>query len=736
LRKPAAHTTFVRNILNLRCAPWVALFLAVAAGAAFRYAAMDRISPREFSYMIESCFRFRYAEMRMLGDEPPALDVAAQWPEGFPADRMILSLPDRTAALFYKLHRGDTYFAARSLINFLSAAGVVAFAALALAAFRRPWPAAAATLFYAATFGAYSRSWGNYLREDFAMPGLLLAAAATLYLLTAGDGKRRWLVVGGVAAATLWASSCWHLSQFYVAILGLFVVGYAVAGRNRGVAFAGAGLWLGLAVAALLNKPLWVKGAFWNVSVALAAAPVLAWALARLIKKPDKARWMTAGAALALVALSLAFGRSEGYGHVYGLVWAKVIHLGRYPGPEALSPDARLFWVGPYQSPARLIVFFEYGPLVLCAALGLGLWWYAVAKRRLTGGAFVAAAAPLFAVLYLLMMRLTVFLAPWVAVLSIYPLVATKGVKRRAAYGGILALLLALHLYVAHVKQQPQWFREAVNAVMRYKPDIPWYYGSERIELMFWLADRPRPSPILADFSLSPPFLYLAGQPTALNPMFEVPEVRRKALAYAEAALADEETFYELCRRWRVKYVVHFAPQVLSRGPGSFYNATAEEPGPDSAAALMQFHPEKLRRFRLALETYNARVFEVGKPYDGYVSPAYHPLYDPSRFPGIPDEKTLAEFYHSRARVDYYYELGCTHQAAGEFVAAAAAFNNALRLHPDFEDANLRLGYCNLQLGLYDDARRAFERAAVARPGDPRPPAYLKQLRALENAGR
>ena len=150
----------------------------------------------------------------------------------------------------------------------------------------------------------------------------------------------------------------------------------------------------------------------------------------------------------------------------------------------------------------------------------------------------------------------------------------------------------------------------------------------------------------------------------------------------------------------------------------------------------LQFHPGKLRRFRLVLETYNARVFEVGAPYDGYVSPAYHPLYDPSRFPDVPDETTLAEFYRSRARVDYYYELGCAHQARGEYVAAAAAFNNALRLHPDFEDANLRLGYCNLQLGQFEAARRSLERAAVARPGDPRPAAYLEQLRALEKVGR
>lgn len=722
------------DFLGRRRTPWLALALVAAGGAAFRYAAMDALSPREFSYFIESCIRFRYAEMRMVGREPPQLDRAAQWPEGFPVGRMILSLPDRAAALFYKVHRGDTFFAARALINVLSATSVVAFVPLALAAFRRPWPAAAATCTYAATFGAYSRSWGNFLREDFAMPGLLVATAATLYIITSDRGRRRWLAAGAAAAATLWAGSCWHMSQFYLAVLALFVVAYGVAGRARQAALAGAGLWLGLALAAVLNEPLWAKGAFWNAGVALAAAPVVGWGLARALKKAGRGGWFVAGAAATLVALSLGLGRSPGYGHVYELIWAKIIHFGRHPGPAALSPDARLLWVGPYGSPAPLVIFFEYGPLALAAALGLALWWYDVARRRLRTGEFVAAAAPVFAVLYLLIMRLTVFLAPWVAILAVYPANAAKSVKGRAAFGAGLALLLGLHIYVGNVKSHPPWFRGTVNSVFKYEPELPWYYGTERIRLLFWLADRPLPSPVLADFSLSPPYLYLARQPTALNPMFEVPEVRRKALTYAEAALADEETFYGLCRQWGIKYVVHFAPQVLSSGAGSLYNATAREPAPASAAALMQFHPEKLRRFRLVFETYNARVYEVGRPYDGYVSTAYHPLYDPRRFPTVPAAEKLKKFYRDVDRANYYYAIACSRYDAGDYVAAAAAFNSVLRLHPDFEDANLRLGVSNLKLGRLDEARKAFERAAVATPGDPRPREYLRAVAAAEKS--
>jgi hypothetical protein len=258
-----------RKLFGSRCAPWGALLLAVVAAAALRYAAMDRLAPREFSYFIESCFRFRYAEMRMLGEEPPALDRAGQWPEGFSVDRMILSTPDRLAAAFYRLRGGDTFFASRDLVNLLSAGSVVVFTALALALFRRPGPAAAAVAVYGVTFGAFSRSWGNFLREDFAMPGLLAATAAAVYLLTAERVRRPWLFSLAAAAATFWAGSCWHMSQFYLAVLALFVVAYGVAGRASRAAWAGGGLWVGLAAAAMLNQPLWVKGALWNVSAAL-----------------------------------------------------------------------------------------------------------------------------------------------------------------------------------------------------------------------------------------------------------------------------------------------------------------------------------------------------------------------------------------------------------------------------------------------------------------------------------
>ncbi len=715
---------------KIRILAWGMLVFAGLAAAALRYAILDRRTPRTFSYTMESCFRFRYAEMRMMGRSVPPLDPQAQWPEGFDVQRTILPLPDKTAGLVYRLRGGgDPFLASRATILLFSSLAVLAFVPFALAFFQRAWPAAAAALVYAGSFGAYSRTVGNYLREDFALPGLLVATAGALHVLT-GARKGRGLALVAMSLATFWAGSCWHMTQFAITILAALIFVFALAGRTAAAAQAGIALWLGLAAAALANTPLWVKGAMWNVSAAAALTPAAGYLLAKAVRRPGAARWCTLGSGAVLLVATLVLDPARDYGHVFALLWAKIVHLGLKPEPAQLTYDARLYWVGPFDSPGRASLALEYGPVGIAAALGLGCLFYDLIRRRAAaaGAAFAALAAPGFALLYLLMMRMTIFLAPWASALCIYPAARAGSRKARAAWLLPVAFVWLAQLNGIEGFWRPEWYGRAVETLAAGKIEVPWFYGSERASLLRWLASH-EPGAVLADFSFSPSILYLAGRPTALHPMFEVPpSVRRKAFTYASAAIADEDAFYALCTQWNIRYVVHFAPQVLDRGSGSFYGTTAVVPQPGSAAWRMQFAPSALKHFRLVWQTYSTRVYETGHPYEGFAARRYHPLFDPAVFHAIPSDEELLAFYARVRRAQSLYLTGVAAQSGRVWGTAAASFTEALRLHPDYEDAGLRLAGCHLALGQRDKARLLLQRAAETSPEDPRVAEYLGLL--------
>lgn len=710
-----------------------AVVAAAAAGVAVRWFMLETLSPREFSYMIESCFRFRYAEMRMRGEEPPAVDKLGQWPEGFPVKDMILPLPDRVTAAYYRLQGGDTFLASRRVIIVLSVVGVVAFVPLAFAALRRASATAAATGIYAVTFGAYARSPGNYLREDFAWPGLLLTTAAVTFILT-GKGRGRALAWAAVAAAgSYWASACWHMSQFYLTVVAAGIVVFGLADGLRRAAVAGGGIWVGLVAAAVTNRPLLVKGAAWNLGSALALAAACAWLTARLVRveSPSLLRILLLLFTGVLGGASLAAGRSQDYGHVFGLILAKLTHFGIRPEPAELPPEVRLFWTGPYLSPDKMQILMLWGVLVIPFIVGAVYWGIDLRRGKIDkrAGWLVFGATGMFIVLFLLMSRLSLFLAPWVAVMAAYAACRQgvgRGVRRWAFVLGVVGLT-AFHLYATWATYRPTWYKKTVERIFKPEPMVLWYYGTETNQLMGWFAREAKPGAILTDFAISPPFLYHLGRPIALNPMFEVASARRKAVVYSAAAVADEDTFYNLCRRWGVAYVIHFAPAVLDTGNGTFYNATGKFPPRGSAAYLMQFYPERLRRFRLVYETYSARVFEVGAPYDGYRPLTYHPAFDRRRFQRIPSRGELLKFYAEVARAHEFYYQGMEKEAARNFPAAVAAYTQALRLHPDLEDAEFRLGVCELALGpaARAEGSATLRHYAATHPDDPRPFAVL-----------
>lgn len=68
---------------------------------------------------------------------------------------------------------------------------------------------------------------------------------------------------------------------------------------------------------------------------------------------------------------------------------------------------------------------------------------------------------------------------------------------------------------------------------------------------------------------------------------------------------------------------------------------------------------------------------------------------------------------------EVYRDIGNTLLSRGRAAEAATSYRDALRLRPDFPEAQRGLGMAYMKLGRHKDAEREFRRLAVVRPRDP-----------------
>jgi hypothetical protein len=728
---------------------WVVIVGALAALlalAAFRAYVVLELTPVESQMYSESLVRFRYAEMVMEGEPLPASDPVVQWPEGFRRDEMVMPLPDYLVGWSYRAWAAafgpaDHYGFLRYFMALYAALYVPAAFLLFWVMFRRFGPAWLGTALYVTCLPTFLKAAGNYLREDFASPALLAATALVWGALGPRDpgGGRPVLRRAAIAAATalciLYALSCWHMAQFYLnVVLGVVFI-MAFAGRPGRYGDVGLAFLVGTAAAALLNKPLLVKGVLWSPTVTAAAA-LAVWGYVRKPRNAALSRLALAAGAAVLVGVSLFAVGSGAYGHAYALIWAKLRYLGVHPDdPTRLPVDARIFWMGPYATTTLRRALLEYGPLLLVAVatyIAAGIRYLRGKKEAglaaEAGGPllFPAAMTAATAFLYWLLVRLTVFFAPWAAGLGALPAAASRRRWTKTVAVALAFAMIAFQGWWAFNYAKPTWPRLLLERLPETEDPV-WDYGAGDNDLFGWLKENTPPgSPVLAQFGISASIMYWSERPVPLHPMFEVPEIRPKIVEVSEAYMGPEEEFYELCRRMEVKYVVFNAPVFLVyEPPGDRYFAAAPDPPADAVGMKMQFDPASLGRFRLVHETYSFRVFEVGRPYDGYRALRYHPYFDPTVFDELPSPEEYYEVARKIRRAGEHYRNGLTAEKNSYWEPAAARYSLALNLHPDYEEAEMRLGYCLIRLDRLGEAEPHFRRALRVDPDNPAAHTYM-----------
>jgi len=285
---------------------------------------------------------------------------------------------------------------------------------------------------------------------------------------------------------------------------------------------------------------------------------------------------------------------------------------------------------------------------------------------------------------------------------------------------------VAFQVYWAFSYQRPSWYRRLLDIAPETERPV-WNYGAEDSNVFSWLRENTPPgAAVLAQFGISASVMYWGKRPVVLHPMFEVPTIRPKIIDASRAFMRSEEAFYRFCRGRRVSYVLFNAPVFLVyEPPGDRYFAAAPTPPADAVARKMQFAPETLTRFRLVQETYSMRVFEVGRRYDGYRARRYHPYFDAGVFDDVPTRDRYYDVARKIRRAGEHYDVATAFENRHNFAAAAREYALTLNLHADYEDAQMRLGYCLVKLERVEEAAPHFRRALVVDPGNATAHTYM-----------
>ncbi|MGD8718526.1 MAG: hypothetical protein PVH29_06840 [Candidatus Zixiibacteriota bacterium] len=714
----------------------VALYVAVVSLKLYHW-------PPDMYLASDPAFRFRYVRMYALGEEIPALDRAAQWPEGVDVRRAFFLTQDAFIGVSYRILR--PLLGEMQPQNFLRW-HVSLWSSLTLflvylwgrRTFRSRPGGLLAALVYGLSLVIYLRTCGNYLREDFVLPVFFFALYCQTRLVEGGS----WRWIPPAVAAFALALISWHASSFlyFFATLPLAAT-VLVSKDSRGVGRAAAALGAAALVAYIhpaLREKVFLASPSFALACAVAATALAAWKW--------RLKWWQR-----LVALGVIFGVAYGagrpfaaageYSHIYTMIFYKIRYMGVKPAdPNLLPLAAREIWTGPANSPtwasaAAVLVL----PLVIALPpLVKYVKEFLRGLRDPAAGAF-GAATIVFSVVFALlfsgytrfMVVLAFFVAAWAAG---YAGLARPG-RRALAWLLIPAVLLPFEgIKAARYESRPQPWTALLEAAASGEGGYASNVGDEEWRIIRWFGFQPdrTETAVLGPFPASAALLAFAGTPIVLHPIYEAPGMRAKVNECYQALYGDEEGFYGVCEKYDVTYVAYHAAYIVKNDPDSMRYARAiTRVRADSCAYKMQFEPAELEHFAPVFETVSWRVFLVGVPgREGPDLGPPSPLFaGPAEKDGYYDEDFSVKVYEDIDRALEYYNAGVEHYQAKEMDAGRENFIRALELCPRLVGAWDGLTWLELESGNAAAGAYAAEQALALDPYDDAAHAAFAALR-------
>ena len=462
--------------------------------------------------------------------------------------------------------------------------------------------AAMAALAYGFLLPAMLRARGeSFYRETVAVP-LILFLCWSVEKATRSASSRSSLAPSVASALLLSAAAAsWKASGFICAAILFYIL---VLHMERRLPLPAVALPAAAQIAsALLIPHMRAEGAILSPTSIVAFALLVSTAV-RVTALPVLAAVVSAMAALS--------GFNDATAHVGAMILAKIRFLFMHPGdPLLLQPDARLFWVGGYETPPVGEILLLFGPLIIFALFGARKLWQ-------RGPSLLRWAVPAALAAYMMMDRLHVLLAP----VLLAPAVETLRARwRYPVFGAILALQSVFVIPYSGVLS---------GAGLHFGQQSSLLGERELSDLIAW-ADSSTGSDeaFLSYWHISGFLSAYAERPVVTHTFFENTSNRRNIEEFAERVFQPEDSLTAFMRRTESEYVVYQADFLLDQGPaGLLYLAGLTSPPGNSAAVMMQYEPDRLSELRLVFQGPSLRVFSLPSASAGPCSTRAGLLFD------------------------------------------------------------------------------------------------------------
>ena len=703
----------------------------------------------EFSpvYNTEAAVHLRYAAMAARGEKIPALDIRAEYPDGFAVFQRSEIFEELVAGGLHRLPGLDRVPIQRFVEYFDWAWSGLSLFALFLFCMvltgNRAFSLLAALAYSIAAPALLRTVNGFFIREIFTLPFIFFHLS--FVLLSFRKGGWKYPALASLFMLAIVAS--WQMWRFvYMAVFVFILVKYfANNGRqelkNR-IAWLVTGHAAAFLLAAIAIPSMRAQGGLSEIPISLTLGAAVFMQIELWFRRIP--RWLAGLAGLLAAGCLILFvpGTRE-HNYIYVMALLKIRYfLAKPPDPAAVPLIVRMLWAGPFNSPSLREALY----------MPLTYWLWGILSFVLLGSAFIRGktddARGLFLYLlagyaagFIFFSRLSVFLIFFLCAGIAVVLSELDLRDRKSAVFAALAVLACLGM-----ETKKTWELNSLDPFLsgvfdKMKIVQPVRNFSSRVDtaldiVSYIRSSVPENAAILTRYAFSGFLLYYTGRPVFLSPLYGK-QTSDKIRLYTEAMFGPEENFYRLCKKNGVSYVVYQSDiAMLTNSDSERYMIDRLSPGKDETVSLMHYSPADLKHFILVHQNPFMRVYrrnDLAGPAPDASARRNFPLYDGSMAGRL--AKRPNDLFLDFQEADGLVFLANRFFQAGRIEEAAELNADALRIFPFHAEALLNAGRLEFSRRNMEQAVRYFEAAYRLDPGpDERYAMSMTLLMAGRNA--